>query len=236
LVRTTTPFPSGSAGSSLEFVRFPLSVMPGEWSASAQVVCEKATPDWDHQEKDGAIMNALQDLPMTSTSESLREDLHLLLFTHYPSLRGILACTNELTERIAREHPVSPGLMDQFQRQYRAMADVLETYLARQECGLFPLFCQLDTLDGETSGVEGLRNNLLEAMEQAAANQHETRTLVERVWTCLCDPDWGDRGALVEELIDVVEDLQEELATCVHLEKEILFPKVRGWFGQAAGR
>jgi iron-sulfur cluster repair protein YtfE (RIC family) len=182
-------------------------------------------------------MNAIQDRPMVASAESLRELLHTLLFTHYPSLRGALAGTNDLAERIACEHPVPPGIMDQFQRQYLAMADVLETYLARQECLLFPLFCELDTLGGEPHCIEDdLRVNLLEAMEESASDQKEVLDQVERARTRLCELEGADRGGLVCEMIDVMADMQEELGTCVDLEKELLFPEVRKWLGKTAGQ
>lgn len=170
-------------------------------------------------------MSALQDLPMTSPMESARELLHNLLFTHYPCLRRTLSSASELADRIACEHPVSPRVMDHFQRQYQAMADVLNTYLTRQEGWLFRLFCQLDLPDENPACVMGLGDNFNEELERAAADQQEVLTLVDRVWTCLCAPAWADRGALVEELLDSVEELRQELATCVYLEREALFPE-----------
>jgi len=102
------------------------------------------------------------------------------------------------------------------------MADRLETNWEEQECWLFAWLRRVVKRGPAISNY--LEESFEEAMDQALGQ-------IQRE---LCDPEWADKGPLVEELIDHLRDLEEELTEYEHLEREELFPRVREFFQSCA--
>jgi iron-sulfur cluster repair protein YtfE (RIC family) len=171
-------------------------------------------------------MNAVLDSSPVNAWVLLTELIDYRLLSLHDSLRQRLEHLNGLTARVARRRAVPAGVMDRFQRQYLALADLLETHLAWQECELFPA-CR------RCFRRPCRRGSLAEAVELAAAANLGLISQLDRVQACLCDLEWAGRGTLVEELIDGLRELDEELTAYVRLEAEDLFPLARD---AAAGR
>lgn len=170
-------------------------------------------------------MNALRNPPTSLSWEALRELIAHVRDNYHCYFRKTLAKLDRLTERIASEKLVSPGLMDWLQREFLALADGLETHLAKQECRLFPTICELSVQRSEVSWAVDLGDKLHEAIDHAILANRELLATMERMQMCLCDPRWADKGSLVEKLIDAMRELEEELAAYGHLEAEMLFPQ-----------
>ncbi len=169
-------------------------------------------------------MNAIQE---TVNSESFLEELiDSTLSVHRHGLRQKLASLDRLIDRLARERRIAAGPMDRFQREFVAMAEPLETNLEEQQCWLFPLLQQLFESPGTTSRADYREEWLKEAMEQALAANQDALAALDRVQMCLCDPEWADKGSLVEELIDKLRELEEQLITFSELETKELSPLV----------
>ena len=83
-------------------------------------------------------MSAIRDPTTGGSWSNPRELMDHIAAVHHGYIRLTLPMLGRLTERIAHEHLVPVGLMDRFERQFTALADLLETHIAMQECRLFP--------------------------------------------------------------------------------------------------
>jgi iron-sulfur cluster repair protein YtfE (RIC family) len=173
----------------------------------------------------GAAMHAIEDLSTERARDLVRELVSNLRANSHRRLRQALAKLNGLTEQIAREALVSPEFMDCLQRRLMALEDVLEADLARQEYCLFPEIDKLVSSPGKEIAVTDPGNGLPEALSQAMLANCGVQSMMEQVQMCLCEPEWMDKGLLVEELIDAVRGFEEALAGYVDLESEVLFPQ-----------
>jgi hypothetical protein len=149
-------------------------------------------------------------------------------------MRQMLAQIDLLGERIARAELVPPRLMDWLERELLALADLLETHLAQQECELFPKINKLTARVRHTSPAEVCGDDLLPSMEQASLRHQDVLAQIERIQTCLCDPEWADKGPLVERLIDKVRELEVELTAYGSAATELVFWPVRDLLEDAA--
>jgi iron-sulfur cluster repair protein YtfE (RIC family) len=140
-------------------------------------------------------------------------------------LRQSLSKLNRLTERIARTRLVPVDFMDCLQRRLLALEDALETDLTEQECSLFPRIEELAEPSSQVGAEEPGPNELHDALSQAALANCGVQCMMEHVQMCLCDPEWADKGPLVEDLIDAVREFEEALADYVELETDVLFPQ-----------
>ncbi len=172
-------------------------------------------------------MNAIHELPNTQSWEDLRKSIDTVPFLHHQVLRQKLASLNRTIQRIAPNHVVPLAVMDRLERQFLAMADLLESNLEEQECWLFAWLRRIVKKKLAIGQDTYLEESLEEAVDQAAAANQEALEALEQVQMCLCGPEWMDKGILVEELIDHLRDFEEELAEYDHLEREELFPLVR---------
>jgi iron-sulfur cluster repair protein YtfE (RIC family) len=171
-------------------------------------------------------MNAIQELPSTRARDDLIKLVDTIPFLHHQVLRQKLASLNRVIQRIAANHVVPIILMDRLERQFLSMADRLESNLEEQECWLFAWLRRIVRKLPATGRDNYLGESLQEAMEQATAGNQETIEALGQIQTYLCDPEWTDKGLLVEESIDRLRDLEEELIAYEYLEREELFPRV----------
>jgi len=172
-------------------------------------------------------MIALRDAPVTRSAESLQDWIVYLENDPHPSMRQALAGLDRLSEQIARAKWVPLDLVDRLQRELLDLTDILETYLSQQECQLFPMISELTARSIGMNPAVRRGDRLGEAIERATLAQQEALAAIERVQTCLCHPEWADRGPLVEKLIDKVHALEVELAAYSYVQEEIVFPKLR---------
>ena len=73
-------------------------------------------------------------------------------------------------------------------------------------------------------------------MAQAARESQEAVERVRRLRECLEDVHWLDKGASADLLIHNVEELDDSLALHVHLENEVLFPRIAQLLEARSGR
>jgi iron-sulfur cluster repair protein YtfE (RIC family) len=170
-------------------------------------------------------MNAIHELPRTRARDDLLKLVDAIPFLHHQVLRQKLASLYRVIQRIADKHLVSLSVLDRFGRQFLALADRLETNWEEQECWLFAWLRRM-IKRGPVIG-NYLGESLEEAMGQATAANQEGLDALDQLQMSLVDPEWTDKGPVVDELIDHLHDLEEELAEYQHLEREELFPRVR---------
>jgi regulator of cell morphogenesis and NO signaling len=172
-------------------------------------------------------MNADLELEHSNRMELLRQLVDAVPGLHHQVLRQRLDAVNRVIQRIAQNHVVPIAAIDPFERQFLAVADQIETNLEEQECWLFAWLRRL-VRQGPVAGPPSyLDESLEEAMSQAAAASQKTIQTVSQIQMSLCQPEWTDKGPLVEELIDRLRDLEEALMEYDHLVREELFPCVR---------
>jgi iron-sulfur cluster repair protein YtfE (RIC family) len=108
-----------------------------------------------------------------------------------------------------------------------ALADLLQTHVARQEALLFPKIRHLREPVGETAWVCQTADSVTELMDRSIADDREAMDLLGRVEACLRETAWRDRGCLVEQLAEDLRELHQDLAEHFRIEHELLFPAVR---------
>jgi len=172
-------------------------------------------------------MNQSLELRKSKPMESLRNLIDTVTFVHHQVIRQKLAALNRVIQRIAQNHVVPLTDMDPFERQFLAMADQLECNLEEQECWLFGWLRRLMKRGLVMDQDNYLGESLEEAMVTACTANQEALVAIDQLQTCLCHPDWMDKGLLVEELIDHLGELEEQLTEYDHLEREELFPWIR---------
>jgi iron-sulfur cluster repair protein YtfE (RIC family) len=146
---------------------------------------------------------------------------------HHGYLRLQLSYLDRLGEQIARERVVPADVMDRFQRKFTVLADLLEDHLTHQEGWLFPRIGQLCQAVTESGGTCPLEDSLEEAMDQAVKENREALEWLEGVRECLRDARWVGKEPQVKELVWCIQDLADNMATHVHLETDILFPRLQ---------
>jgi iron-sulfur cluster repair protein YtfE (RIC family) len=168
-------------------------------------------------------MDAIADRPDEGTRELVHELTADLRANCHRRLRQALQKLDRLTERIAKNSLVAPEFMDCLQRRLLALEETLEGDLAEQEGVLFPGIEAL--LNARRKGDDELGRDVHDALGHAALANCGVQSMMEHVQLCLCDPEWADKGPLVENLIDAVRDFEEALAAYVDIESDLLFPQ-----------
>jgi regulator of cell morphogenesis and NO signaling len=171
-------------------------------------------------------MSATHSLHSTPSTNDLATLIDAVPNFHHRVLRQKLASVYRAIQRIARNHVVPLGVMDQLERRFLAVADELETNLEEQECWLFAWLRRLVNRGPLTGQPSYLGENLVEVMYQAATANQETLHGIGQIQACLSHPDWIDRGPLVDELIDHLRILDQGMTEYELLEREELFPRV----------
>jgi regulator of cell morphogenesis and NO signaling len=172
-------------------------------------------------------MNTIRD-PTTGRSwSSARELIEHIVATHHGYLRLTLPLVDRLTERIVRTKVVPIALMDRFERKFTALADLLDTHIAKQECWLFPKIRELREPVGETAWACRCGDSLAESIDRLANDNAEAVALLGEIKTCLSDARWTGKGPLVDQLIEDMGELHDNFVLHAHLESDLLFPQER---------
>ena len=171
-------------------------------------------------------MNTMRDPTTARSWATVRELTDHIVSVHHGYLRLTLPILDRLTEQIAREHLVPATLMDRLGRLFTALADLLETHIAKQECWIFPKMRHLHEPVGEVCWASVLDDGLEEQMGRLANDNHEALTLLKQIETCLSDARWSGKGPSVDQLKEDMRELHENLSQHAHLENEVLFPHV----------
>jgi regulator of cell morphogenesis and NO signaling len=145
--------------------------------------------------------------------------------THHGRLREKLPHLDLLADRVARARLLPAKLTDRFQREFTVLADFLEDHLTQQEGWLYPRVCHLCVSVVASGWACHLENDLETALRHAMSENREALEWMERVQESLRDACWHNRGPLVAELLKGIHELAEDLATHLHLETEVLFPR-----------
>lgn len=171
-------------------------------------------------------MSAIRD-PATGRSwGGARELVDHIVSVHHGYLRLTLSALDRLTERIALEHVVPLPLMDRLNREFTALADLLETHIAKQECWLFPKIRHLREPVGEICWACQMGDGIEELMTRLEREIHEAIALLDQIDACLSDARWRGKGPLVEQLKSEMRELHENFSKHARLETEVLFPHV----------
>jgi regulator of cell morphogenesis and NO signaling len=173
-------------------------------------------------------MNTIRDPTSGRSWASVRELIEHIVATHHGYLRLTLPLVDRLTERIARERMVPVPLMDRFEREFTALADLLETHIAKQECWFFPKLRELREPVGETAWACRTGDSLEEQMDRLTRDNQEALALLEQLDACLTDARWTGKGPLVDQLMEDIRELHENFVQHARLESDVLFPHVRG--------
>jgi regulator of cell morphogenesis and NO signaling len=181
-------------------------------------------------------MQAIKDRATGRSWENPCDLLDYLLKTHHAYLRMMLPHLDRLAEEVVRERRVPPEYLDQFQREFTALADLLENHLAGAESWVFPHIRRLCEATSDFGWTCELDDGLGSALAQAARESQEAVERVRRLRECLGDVHWLDKGASVDLLIHNVEELADSLALHVHLENEVLYPRIEQLLGVRSGR
>lgn len=172
-------------------------------------------------------MTTIRDPTSGKSWATPRELIEHIGATCHGYLRLTLPVLDRLTERIARERLVPVPLMDRFEREFTALADLLETHIAKQECWFFPKVRELREPVGETAWACRVGDSLEEQMDRLARDNQDALALLEQIEACLTDIRWVGKGPLVDQLVQDVGELHENFVRHAHLESDVLFPHVR---------
>jgi iron-sulfur cluster repair protein YtfE (RIC family) len=173
------------------------------------------------------MMQPVHD-PATGRSWETPDELaDYLLKAHHAYLRMMLSHLERLAEQVVRERRVPPEHMDRFQREFTALAGLLDEHLARAEGWLFPQISQLCEAVSDFPWACELGEGLETVLTQAAWENREALERLGRVRECFRDGCWQDKGWAAEQLLHNVENLADRVATHVRLEDDFLFPWVR---------
>ena len=172
-------------------------------------------------------MSAIRD-PTTGRSWATVSDLidHLVSVCH-GYLRRTVSVADQAIERIACEHVAPVTLMDRLQRQFTALADLLETHMVKQECWVFPKIRHLRQPVGEICWSRQVDEGLAEQIERLTRDNQEALSMLQQIVACLTDRRWSVAGPLGDKLVENIRELQENFAKHAQLETEVLFPHVR---------
>lgn len=173
-------------------------------------------------------MNTIQDPDTGRTWSTVRELTDYIVSVYHGYLRLALPVLDRLIERIAREHLLPVSLMDRVGRQFTALADLLETHIAKAECLVFPKIQHLREPVGEICWACQLDDGLEEQMRRLAQDKEEALSLMQQIEICLSDARWRDKGPMVDQFVADIRELRENFANHTRVETEILFPHVRG--------
>jgi iron-sulfur cluster repair protein YtfE (RIC family) len=146
--------------------------------------------------------------------------------THHGYLRLTLPILDRLAERIAREKLLPITLMDRFEREFTALADLLETHIAKQECWFFPKLRELREPVGETAWACRVGDTLEELLDRLTRDNQDALALLEQIEACLADARWTGKGPLVDQLVEDMRELHQNFVQHARLESELLFPEV----------
>jgi iron-sulfur cluster repair protein YtfE (RIC family) len=172
-------------------------------------------------------MNTIRDPASGRSWATTRELIDHIGATHHGYLRLTLPVLDRLTERIAREKLVPLTLMDRFEREFTALADLLETHIAKQECWFFPKLRELREPVGETAWACRVGDSLEEQMDRLTRDNQEALGMLQQIEACLNDARWTGKGPLVDQLVEDIRELHENSVQHARLESDVLFPHVR---------
>ena len=137
----------------------------------------------------------------------------------------------ELIDHIVAAHHgylrLTLPVLDRLAREFTALADLLETHLAKQECVLFPRIRQLREPVGETAWACHMGDSLDELLARMTRENHDALARLGQLETCLADRAWAGTGPVADQLIESVQELHDNFAEHVHLESAVLFPQAR---------
>ena len=172
-------------------------------------------------------MNTIRDSTTGRSWATSRELIEYIVSVHHGYLRLSLPVVDRLIEQIVRGQRVPLGLMDRLQRELTALADLLDTHIAKEECWLFPKIRHLREPVGEICWACQLDDGLEELMERLGHDIQQALTLFDQIDACLGDGRWTGKGPLVDQLKDDVRELHENFVRHANLEMSVLFPHVR---------
>jgi iron-sulfur cluster repair protein YtfE (RIC family) len=173
-------------------------------------------------------MNAICDPATGRYWASARELTDHIGATYHGYLRLTLPLLDGLTEQIARQRLLPLTLMDRFEREFTALADLLETHIAKQESWLFPKMRELRERVGETAWACRTGDTIEELIGRLTRDDQDALTLLQQIEACLTDARWRDKGPLVDQLVHDIRELHENFEQHARLERDVLFPHVRG--------
>jgi iron-sulfur cluster repair protein YtfE (RIC family) len=153
--------------------------------------------------------------------------IEYIVSVHHGYLRLSLPVLDRLIEQIVHENLLPIHLMDRLQREFTALADLLDTHVAKEECWLFPKIRHLREPVGEICWACQMDDGLEELMERLAHDNQEALSLFDQIDLCLGDARWTGKGRLVDQLKDDMRELHENFARHAELELHVLFPHVR---------
>jgi iron-sulfur cluster repair protein YtfE (RIC family) len=172
-------------------------------------------------------MNAIRDDTTGRAWSAPRELIDHIESVYHGYLRLTLSALDALIEQVAREHAVSPRLMDRLKLLCLALEDNLATHLSRQECRLFPKIRHIREPVGETGWVSRLENSLDEMMNREERENSEAMSLLQRIREVLSLPAWSNANSHVEQMKNDLNELYDSSTEHFHLETNVLFPAVR---------
>ena len=172
-------------------------------------------------------MNTIRDPTIGRSWATSRELIEFIVSVHHGYLRLTLPVLDRLIEQIARETLVPVHLMDRLQREFTALADLLDTHVAKEECRLFPKIRHLREPVGEVCWACQMDDGLEELMDRLFHDIQEALTMFDHIVACLSDARWTGKGPLTDQLKEDVQELHENFVRHAQLEMNVLFPHVR---------
>jgi iron-sulfur cluster repair protein YtfE (RIC family) len=172
-------------------------------------------------------MNTIREPTSGRSWATARELIDHIGATHHGYLRLTLPVLDRLSEQIACEKLVPITLTDRFERKFTALADLLETHIAKQECWLFPKIRELREPVGETAWACRMGDSLEELMDRLTRDNQDALALLQQIETCLTDARWTGKGPLVDQLVEDIRELHENFVQHARLESDVLFRHVR---------
>ena len=172
-------------------------------------------------------MNTIRDSTTGRSWATSRELIEFIVSVHHGYLRLTLPVLDRLIEQIARAGLVPIHLMDRLQREFTALADLLDTHVAKEECCLFPKIRHLREPVGEVCWACQMDDGLEELMVRLVRDIQEALTMFDHIVACLSDARWTGKGSLTDQLKEDMQELHENFVRHAQLEMNVLFPHVR---------
>jgi regulator of cell morphogenesis and NO signaling len=154
---------------------------------------------------------------------------HIVSRYHAP-LREDLPRLGRMADKVAEVHGARHPELHDLARAYRGLRDELEPHLGAEEERVFPAVRRLAEAGAEAEDVQGALHGLEEEHDRAGAALARLRALSRG----FAVPDDGctTYRALYEGLVRFERELHEH----VHLENNVLFPRVVSLRARAEGR
>jgi regulator of cell morphogenesis and NO signaling len=146
-----------------------------------------------------------------------------IIVTHHAYLGQELPRLRRMADRVAKVHGEREGRLEELERVVSALADELESHMAKEERILFPFIQLLEQSPTLPYLPFGTLANPIRAMEHEHESAGNGLEAIRRLTDGFVPPGWACNT--YRALFDGLRELELDLHQHIHKENNILFPK-----------